>query len=286
MVAAVVLVGLGCGDDDGSIPGVDAGGRDAATPSDSGVADDAGSSLDAGEVADGATMPHDGGEDVDAGVDARDSACGRTITDAIFCTGFEDDPLPAGWLTGMGGDGARVTDNVFRGVGALRTESTETGGAQMLWQDVLGGITSGSIYARAYMYVPSGMTTNVAILSLGQGESPFQNISLSLANETNIGAWVRTGGDAVSIAPAGATFPRDTWACLQLEVAVSNTAGRVRFSVNGELQGERGGLDTLPTGPGYSAFTAGVQWTPPDHPPGPTIYIDEIAVGTSPIPCD
>ena len=83
---------------------------------------------------------------------------------------------------------------------------------------------------------------------------------------------------------SGALIPRDRWFCVQLAVDLSDTSGRAEISVDGVLVASLDDVRTAPAA-GFSTFGTGALFTDPTQ-PEVEFFADEVAYGTSPLPCD
>ena len=79
------------------------------------------------------------------------------------------------------------------------------------------------------------------------------------------------------------TMPHDRWTCIQMKIDVGATGG-FEISVDGTPVVSKTGLDTLPAS-GYGAMNAGITYTAGAQ-GAAEIFFDEVAAGTSPLPCD
>ena len=122
----------------------------------------------------------DAGNVSDAGLPG-DSACYGPLARVLFCDGFEAPGLP-GWTSYFhDGRADRITTGTFRGTGALRSRNSLPGGGGAIYVDALGGRTSGHLYLRAYLYVPSSYAAQgVSALVLGESVQPLGGLSLVL----------------------------------------------------------------------------------------------------------
>ena len=267
---------------EGPVP--DAGTDDAAPPMDAGSGDsglaDAGR-LDAGERDAGASdaEPPDAGPP-DAGPDP--TACDDALAGAIFCDGFEsDDDFTAWTLPAREVDGVltRVTDVVYRGEAALRSETTAPSGRAHL-SAAIPNTTDGELWARVYAYVPaSSDVTHFDILQVREDADPYDGVVVAMRDYTFL--YVHEISMAAGMAPVAT---RDTWECYEIQVVVSNTAGEIRLFIDGAMVVEATGLDTLPPS-GFGRFEVGLMYSSSLQ-PATAVYFDEAAVGTTRLPCD
>lgn len=241
----------------------DVTGTDAGVPADAGVAADAG--------AEGGT---------DGGTDGGTKPCAQA-PGVIFCDGFDDPGLGA-WPVRFGSDPVgRVTDRVYRGDGALHA----TGGpGDILGVEVRGLPDPGTdLYMRVYVYLPTGAEqTNTQVLFAGQADPPNHGVAIGI-RPPGI-PYVYSNTAVIGVSAETATVPSDTWTCLQGHVVISDTDGVIETYVNGTLDAQVTGLDTRASSP-YVQLAAGVTWSH-NGTLGPNVWIDEVAIGTSPLPCD
>jgi len=262
--------GLDAGTPDGGPAGVDAGvidaGRADAGPGDAGAGD-----AGAGDAGPG-----------DAGPPDDPTACDDALAGAFLCDGFEVDDGFAAWSPGAeerDGTVRRVTGGAYRGVGALRADSSLPGARAALVHDIP-TTTSGALWLRAYVRVPaSAEITHFDLLSLREASDPFHGVVVAMTDRTFL--YVHETSTAHGMAPLPV---RDDWACMELEIQVSDTAGEIRLYVDGAVEVEATGIDTLPAG-GHEQLGVGLLFTGATQGATSVLY-DEVAVGTSRLPCD
>lgn len=243
-------------------------GIDAFVPSDAGtdapLAPDTGS--DAG---------HDGGMPGSTG-------CSAELATAIVCDGFETDPGP--WVGRNEHLGTVVGDGLqaARGNRSLHAQTTAGSGHGARYIDTLGPYTSGDLWVRAYVYIPAAApVSDFTWLSIGESAAPYAGISLGMGTGNTIGSYSTVS--MTYVADAALTLTRDTWTCLELHVAVSDTAGVIEIYRNGTLAASHTGLDTNP-GSGFSGFGVGIDYTDPMQAAMET-WVDEVALSRSRLPC-
>ncbi len=220
----------------------------------------------------------------DAGPAPVDTACDDILSSAIFCDGFEDATLSA-WESkySMYGSFGQETTRVYRGRGSLHALTTMGMGYANLYDEPLPAISSGDLYARFYAYIPSGFTAVLAdFLYMGSTTDPYDGmyVGISAAESMNLyfdmgTYYVQSGVDA---------FPRDRWMCIQVHLGLSDSSGTAELRVDGAVIASDSGIDTLPAG-GYTDLSAGIVYTDPTQSKA-QVYLDDLAVGTSPLPCD
>jgi len=258
-------------------------GSDAAAPDAGPLGTDAGplgSDAGAADAGAGDAGPMDAG--FDAGPPPDPTACDDALSGAIFCDGFEVDDAFVTWSEGAStrdGTIERVTDIVYRGAAALRAETALPSGRAALVHDIP-VTTSGTLWLRAYVYVPAGAEiTHFDMLSVRDGLDPFHGVVIAMRDSTFL--YVHETMTAHGMAPLPA---RDRWVCVELEVAVSDVEGELRLYMDGAVEAEATGIDTLPAG-GHRQVGVGLLFTGSTQ-GATTVRYDEYAVGTSRLPCD
>ncbi|WP_157069712.1 hypothetical protein [Sandaracinus amylolyticus] len=287
------------------LPPGDAGGlRDAAMDAasadagraDGGLEPDAGAldgGPDAGELDAGS---RDGGSPDAGPPDAGPPDAGRDLTrcddvhaGAIFCDGFEW-PYPAGrvhWSFDLLQDGnvTTVTSPApFFGDRALRATTTMTGGRAGIGGS-FAAITSGDLWLRGLVYLPSALAVDaISLLYIGaaDGSSGLAIQTYGVTGSARAATWV---GSAEYYDATGINIPRDRWVCLQVHATVADTGGTVELFVNDVGLGPRTGLDTLPNG-GFAVITAGIEYSDPATQGPATLYVDEVVLSRTRVPCD
>jgi len=272
-----------------------------AAPVDAGAdaAGDAGSSPDAGDGRDGATtmdadtpdagpVPTDGGPGTpDAGTDAgTDAGPDSTICDelvgVIFCDGFEDGFAHWGWRTETAGTVTAGTSTVYRGAAALYASTTDLSGKASITSELGTTVSSGALYVRAYVYVPSSVvSTGISFLFVGEAVAPYAGIAFEITGAGRASVYI--GPLDREAAGAHVPMPRDRWVCATLTLDVGDT-GRARAAIDGVSTVDEALIDVLPAG-GLSRVTTGIEWSSPTQ-MSADVYVDEVVVSTSPIPCD
>ena len=256
--------------------------------------------MDAGPSREGG--PRDAGVDasrtdapgVDAGVDAGealdggpDSVCSEAAgASAYFCDGFELGDGFDGWNRGpYESDGtATRTSEAYRGGSALRAETLVERGFAAVGTTFLPVTVDGELWLRAYYYVPSGWEAyHLDLGSVRSLSEPFTGIALALGSEDF--AYLYVDEIAMPFYGGSVVLPRDAWACVEVHVVVSDTAGSVELLIDGaRVVASDSPIDTLPPG-GFGFVDVGVPYTDEGQ-EGTTVLVDEVAVGPLRIPCD
>lgn len=260
---------------DGAPLGPDAGvdgGRDAGTAQDAGERD--------------AGRRDAGGPDAaapDAGY-GGDTACGTTLSAAMFCDGFEDGADFASWSEGASertGIVRWVNDPTFRGRGAMRAEMTGTSGSVFLETLLTETIDGGDLWFRTYVYVPASETVDhYDFVSIGDS-SNSEAMALAFTTNATPFVWITEIREPFR---SSMSIPRDTWTCLEVHLGLSDTAGTVELYVDGTLVQSASAVDTQPSEP-IGSLAVGIPWANPSQ-PGTALYFDEVALGSTRLPCD
>ncbi|WP_236519296.1 polysaccharide lyase [Sandaracinus amylolyticus] len=266
--------GEDAGREDAGIVELDAGsfdgGRDAGSP-DSG-------SPDSGPPDSG---PPDGGPDL--------THCDDLHAGALFCDGFEWS-YPAGrinWQADLleNGNVTTVTSPApFFGNRALRGTTTALGGRAAMTATFT-PITSGDLWLRGLVYLPSALAVDaISLLYVGapDGSSGLAIQTYGVTGSARAATWV---GPAEYYDATGINIPRDRWVCLQLHTTIADTGGSVELFVNDVGLGPRTNLDTRPNG-GFGVITAGIEYSDPATQGPATLYIDEVVLSRTRVPCE
>jgi hypothetical protein len=275
--------------------------------SDAFVADAGGSDAAHADAGDDASAPDTGGIDafvppIDAGVDAfvpvdafspidaysgdagmpGDTGCGTTFAGALLCDGFETDPGP--WTGRREVTGTVAPDGLqaFRGTRAQHARITAGSGQAARDFDGWGPITSGDLWIRIEAYVPSTSTPfDFTWLSIGENLPPYHGISLGMGGDGAVGSYSTISANYVS--DSTLIIPEDAWVCLELHVAVSDTAGSIEIYRDGVLRASHAAIDTRPDA-GFTGFGAGIDYSDAAQPPLET-WLDEVVLSRTRFPC-
>jgi hypothetical protein len=233
-----------------------------------------------------ATVEEDALVDLDAPVDDPSTACDDLLRDAIFCESFEDRSL-LHWTVRESYDGTvtHTFDRAFRGAGALTASSTAPAGYAERIATVVGGVSDGDLYVRAYVYIPEGMPlVHSSLVHVGGHRTRVATEPLAGFNAVDGFAAMYIGAGGVSLRDRLVTLPRNEWFCMQYELHIDDVAGSARIWIDGVLAGEALDIDTHNESP-YESLGAGIAWSALDQEPF-EVAIDEIAIGRSPLPCE
>lgn len=200
-------------------------------------------------------------------------SCGD-VEGEVACNTFEaDDPA---WTTlTMGGvavvdesDSISGTKSLRATVAAGGTKAVRTRGIEM----------SERYYARFHARIPDGgNTAGLSLLHLGEPVAPFLGTNVEVAGGM-LGAAVQSGDVYVYPSP----MPVGRWVCLELELVVSDTGGRVIVRADGTTVVDRDGIDTRPDG-GMGDLEVGLSYVAPETTTDTTVLIDDVVVARSPL---
>jgi GH35 family endo-1,4-beta-xylanase len=211
------------------------------------------------------------------------TACGATITGAAFCDPLESDRLEGLFLSATSGSAAAVATPAYRGNLAYRAATTSAASPQaVLGRTVFDSVKTGTLYMRTYVYLPAAvMADGVTLFGPGENALPYHGVTVAL---TTGGKLALSESTANRFAASTTVLPRDRWTCLGLKIVVNGTAGSAVLSMNNTAVLTDTGFNTAPAG-GYANVNFGVLFAPANA-PGVTVYFDEVAASTQPLPCD
>ncbi len=197
------------------------------------------------------------------------------VAGVLACNTFEaEDPL---WTT-LVDRGVAVLDESDPGDGAKALRATVAiGGGKAVRTRALE--TVDRYYARFLANLPTTAdATGLSLMHLGEPVAPYLGISIE----------VSAGMLGVGVQPADVyayptPMPRDRWVCLELELVVSETGGRVILRADGATVLDRSGIDTRPAA-GIGDLEVGLTYVAPEATAGTTVQIDEVVVAREPLP--
>lgn len=268
----------------------DASRLDAATDAFTPDARDTGRTIDVGNDA---FTPSDAGRDAftpsdagrDMGVDSGmpgETACTGALASAVICDGFETDPGPWAGLNVHFGTVAADSLQAQRGTHALHAQITTFSGHAARYIDTLGPFTTGDIWIRGSLFIPSSAVVNdFTWFSIVENMPPYHGISLGMGSDLAVGSYSTISSTYTS--DSALTLPRDTWTCLELHIQLSATAGSVEINRGGVLGASSTGINTIPAA-GFAQFSVGIDYSSAAQ--GATeVWIDEVALSRSRLPC-
>jgi hypothetical protein len=209
-------------------------------------------------------------------VTRRDPSC-PAHPGALACSGFDDDPTAAGWISSIdaGAELSVVSAPRLAGAGALvaRTIST-TARSRFAYEFPV--MKSGQVYLRAWVYVaPGAVLSNVHTIVIGDANTADYGSKFVY---TNGQLHVAASGKALTGSTAA---PTGQWYCLRMEIGIGDQ-GSVRAYLNDTLFTDDTLVDTLPAA-GVHNVTAGIDFAAQADPA--EVFIDELVLDTIPIGC-
>ncbi len=218
---------------------------------------------------------------MDAGLD--ETACDDLHSGALFCDGFESPGLVA-WAetrTTMG-SASRSTATTYRGDGSLHAETTAGSGRANVIAYELGGRSTGELWARFYLYVPSPYAvTDINVMTIHEDAVPFGGVGVGIFRGDQPYIYFGTAS-RTAYAPV-ATITRDRWTCWQLHVEIGSR-GAADLRIDGVEVAADTDIDTLPSA-GFTSIVTGIGYSDPDQVPA-TVFVDELIIDDSPVGCD
>jgi hypothetical protein len=206
----------------------------------------------------------------------RDPSC-PAHPGALACSGFDEDPTAAGWVSSIdaGNELSVVSAPRLAGPSALVARTISTS-ARSRFLHEFPVMNSGQLYLRAWLYVaPTAVLSNVHTIVIGD------------ANTSDYGSkFVYTNGK-LHVAASGAALtgsadaPTGQWYCLRMELGIGDQ-GSLRAYLNDTLFSDSPMVDTLPAA-GVHNVTAGIDFASQTDPA--EVFIDELVLDTMPIGC-
>lgn len=208
----------------------------------------------------------------------------------LFCDGFEDGDrfvTQGPWELTAGpptrGELAATMDETQAGAWSLRARTLVDGGQAAVLSQQLGGLTEGELWARAWLYVPSGQDIQ-AVIPLSVGNALTGWVHLLLGPDGTPVLVVGAQPDPIDSYPAPTTYPLDAWFCARLQVTIGEAESAVLHLGDTPAVSSASGIDTLPAG-GYTSIIAGIGFSLPAQPPM-ELYVDDVVVDTREVGCD
>lgn len=208
--------------------------------------------------------------------------------DALFCDGFESGDFSQ-WKNDNAGNPLTIVDMAHAGEFAALGETNGVGDQARFEANWATPVTSGSIFARAYFFIPVGTVTKQSTLFSMHGDNGNRiAIVLSTRNDvpgtTFISSDLPDGGGGDYSSPEAIALGK--WECMELEIKVAAAPdGYIKLSRNGKLfdAGNRTGVNTAVPG-GYAGLRLPASYSAQDEPF--SAYVDDVVVDTKPIGCE
>ncbi|MGE0788185.1 MAG: hypothetical protein AB7S26_21110 [Sandaracinaceae bacterium] len=253
--------------------GMDAGPRRDAGAIDAGAIDSGGDDAGAGD-----SGGIDGGS-VDAGPPPS-SIC--PVAGALVCESFEDAMMPGWTFYSAGATATNVDTMAYRGRRGLECSAGAGMGATSAFER--SGVvlpTGAHLYVRAYVYVPSvPPIIDIAFFYFGD-PAGSEFVALDVLAGARVELWVSMSSTSLQ---TPSPIPTDRWVCVRADIGIADTDGSAVLEANGKVAATANAIDTRPSG-GYQHMGVGVTYTDPMQRSG-RIYVDELVVSTTEVPCD
>ena len=178
------------------------------------------------------------------------------------------------------------TELVFAGKASMKVvASTENSYAEIA--ETFDPINSGTVYFRAYLYVPAGNTTGTTkVLNLSSKE-PLENdvdvgIDINISGQRSIDVFQH--GNGIRFKSEDYMLPEGQWVCVKGSYTISDTAGATTLWLDDSLALSTAASQDAIINGGISEFRAGIGWIGTGQ-TSSTVYFDNILVATSPVEC-
>ena len=169
----------------------------------------------------------------------------NSVTALIACNNFE--AAPAGGWTKLEMNGTAVVDesDSYSGKSALSSTVNAMGGKAVF---TTGIPAADRYYARFYAFVPADSdTTGIAFMHLGETSGMFLGTNVEISGGM-LGTAIQSAG-ATGVYEYPSAMPLDRWVCLELDLTISDAAGRVLIRADGTTVLDKTAVDTKPAGP-------------------------------------
>ena len=207
-----------------------------------------------------------------------------SCSDYLVCSGFEGaaDETPYQQKSDLLSVIGTANGQVHGGSLALRAATVQEND-QATVEFTLPGISSGDLYARAWILAPLGTVTGrINVLYLGS-TAEDGGVDVNINGNGALDLYFRQR-DVRSVSAAG-VVPQTRWFCLQIHMKLDDSAGDVEAWVDGtRVVAGNGAQDTIPVG-GVISYMTGINWTEAGQ-STTTLYVDDVALHTSPVPCE
>ncbi len=208
--------------------------------------------------------------------------------DALFCDGFESGDFSQ-WTNDGAGDPLTLVNMAHSGEFAALGETNGVGDQARFEASWATPVTSGSVFARAYFFIPAGtVTTQSTLFSMHGKDGNRIAIVLSTKNDvpgtTFISNDLPNGGGGDYSTPEAVALGK--WECMELEINVAAAPnGYIKLSKNGKPfdAGNRTNVNTAVPG-GYDGLRLPASYSAQEEPFA--AYVDDVVVDTKPIGCD
>jgi hypothetical protein len=210
--------------------------------------------------------------EVERDPDAAMSCAG--IVGVLACNNFEtEDPAWTEFETS--GTAALNATDAFTGAKALLATVTAVGGKAVRTRGIE---ASDRYYAKLYAKISADSdATGIALLHLGETSGQYLGTNIEIG-----GGMLGVAVQSANLYEYPAAIARDQWMCLELDLVVSETAGRVIVRADGTTVLDRGAIDTKPAG-AIGDLEVGISYAGGAN---TKVLIDDVVVAREPLqPC-
>ena len=205
---------------------------------------------------------------------------------SLVCSGFEAAQLHDEWPETHIENAAEVERSTVRahsGMAALRAESRDASSVAVVVAR-FAALHSGTLYLRAYLFVPDGQPTDrMNLFFLGSRPDPEPEPFVGMDLNLEQGALQLFSPQAEPRRQTGSLrVPRDRWFCLRAQVELG-ARGEVRLFVEDQLALRATQVDSAAQD-GVSMLRAGVDWSSEQEAKF-EVFIDDLGLATRPIAC-
>ena len=219
------------------------------------------------------------------------------FANVLFCDDFESGLSSWRHVQMPGTDGETIlsTNPVHAGSWAVRSTKSAPGVRDPLYADVLGNRTTGRLFVRVWMFIPSSVVIstagNASILVLGEGPPADGGVSVALWR-TGVTIQVYDPSSStpyVQTSSFQTTLPRQRWFCAQLDFPIGAQGSSADFNlrvdgtklVNSEPQKT---VDSVLSSP-YNRLWLGVNYINDMQSSPVTVHYDDVFVDTKDVSC-
>lgn len=199
-----------------------------------------------------------------------------SVAGLIACNTFE--AAPSGGWTKLEMNGTAVIDagEAYTGESSLSTTVNAMGGKAVFTTAIA---AADRYYAKLYAFVPSDSDkTGAAFMHLGETSGMFLGTNVEIS-----GGMIGTAIQSASVYEYPAAMPLDRWVCLELDVTISDAAGRVLVRADGTTVVDKTNVDTKPAG-AIGDLEVGNSYAGAAD---TRVLIDDVVVAREPLPpCD
>lgn len=218
------------------------------------------------------------------GLAALGSGCGEVEKDpdapmscvgipgVLACNNFEEED-PAWTKLEVNGSALLSATTAYTGEQALSATVAATGGKAVRTRGIA---AADRYYAKLYAKVPADSdTTGIALLHIGETTGDYLGTNIEISTGS-LGTAIQSAG----IYDYPATFVRDKWMCLELDLTISDTAGRVQVKMDGVVVVDKNAVDTKPEN-AVGDLEVGVSYAGAAN---TKVLIDDVVVAREPLP--